>query len=84
MKALRWLSVVLAICVFALGIVALTSSPDALAAPPPKKKCCDRALEPGRFGNPLCFEGHTCCANGAWQCNNADGSPSCSNGAVCL
>jgi len=46
-------------------------------------KCCDPALEPGTGGNPLCFEGHTCCANGQWQCNNADGSPSCSAGAVC-
>jgi len=46
-------------------------------------KCCDPALEPGVNGNPLCFEGHTCCANGQWQCNNADGTPSCSGGQVC-
>lgn len=46
-------------------------------------KCCDPALEPGVGGNPLCFEGHTCCASGQWQCNNADGSPSCTGGQTC-
>src|SRR5262245_36783302 len=46
--------------------------------------CCDPALEPGTNGNPLCFEGHTCCASGQWQCNNADGTPSCTAcGAAC-
>ena len=45
--------------------------------------CCDPSLEPGVGGNPLCFEGHSCCASGAWQCNNADGSPSCSLGMPC-
>ena len=42
--------------------------------------CCDPALEPGTNGNPFCFEGHSCCANGNWQCNNPDATPSC---AVC-
>lgn len=46
-------------------------------------KCCDPALEPGTNGNPFCFEGHTCCASGQWQCNNPDGTPSCSGGQVC-
>lgn len=39
--------------------------------------CCDPAQEPGVGGNPLCFEGHSCCANGQWACNDADGTPSC-------
>ena len=39
--------------------------------------CCDPALEPGTGGNPFCFEGHTCCSDGKWRCNNADGTPSC-------
>ena len=46
-------------------------------------KCCDPSLEPGVGGNPLCFEGHTCCSDGAWRCNNADATPSCESGAVC-
>lgn len=50
---------------------------------PPGGGCCDPALEPGGGIVPLCFEGHTCCANGSWQCNNPDGSPSCDPGTVC-
>lgn len=50
-------------------------------APPPA--CCDPALEPGANGNPLCFEGHTCCSDGRWNCNNPDGTPSCTAGTVC-
>lgn len=63
----------------------LTVGPGALDASPAatSSKCCDPALEPGVGGNPLCFEGHTCCASGQWQCNNADGSPSCSGGLMC-
>lgn len=45
--------------------------------------CCDPALEPGQGGIPFCFEGASCCADGAWACNNADGSPSCDLGVVC-
>ena len=45
--------------------------------------CCDPALEPGGGVVPFCFEGHTCCANGNWNCNNPDGSPSCDAGTVC-
>lgn len=45
--------------------------------------CCDPALEPGTNGNPWCFEGHTCCDNGNWQCNNPDATPSCDPGTVC-
>lgn len=26
---------------------------------------------------PFCFEGSTCCSNGQWMCNNADGSSAC-------
>lgn len=49
----------------------------------PGPSCCDPAAEPGTGGNPFCFEGHSCCANGTWQCNNPDGSPSCATGVVC-
>ena len=46
--------------------------------------CCDPALEPGPNGIPFCFEGHTCCADGQWRCNNSDGSPGCTAcGAAC-
>ncbi|UCF68381.1 MAG: hypothetical protein JSV80_03525 [Acidobacteriota bacterium] len=51
--------------------------------PPKGDACCDPDLEPGVNGNPLCFEGHTCCSDGVWRCNNPDGSPSCSAGKVC-
>jgi hypothetical protein len=42
-----------------------------------RPSCCDPAEEPGHNGNPLCFEGATCCADGVWRCNNFDGSPDC-------
>ncbi len=45
--------------------------------------CCDPALEPGTNGNPFCFEGHTCCSDGQWRCNNPDATPSCAAGEVC-
>jgi len=33
--------------------------------------CCNRAEEPGMFGNPVCFEGHKCCpTDGKWVCAN--------------
>ncbi len=51
---------------------------------PPAPACCDPALEPGANGNPLCFEGHICCDDGRWSCNNPDGSPSCKAGTVCV
>ncbi len=51
---------------------------------PPGGGCCDPGLEPGVGGNPFCFEGHTCCSSGNWQCNNPDGSPSCDPGEVCV
>ena len=46
-------------------------------------KCCDPSSEPGVGGNPFCFEGHTCCADGQWRCNNPDATPSCPGGQVC-
>ena len=47
--------------------------------------CCDPALEPGTNGIPFCFEGHTCCADGTWRCNNSDGTPGCTAcGATCV
>ncbi|GJM26845.1 MAG: hypothetical protein DHS20C16_32600 [Phycisphaerae bacterium] len=45
--------------------------------------CCDPADEPGVGGNPFCFEGASCCADGTWACNNANGTPSCDLGLVC-
>jgi len=39
--------------------------------------CCDPNEQPGANGNPHCFEGASCCANGEWACNGADGQPSC-------
>ncbi len=50
---------------------------------PPKLACCDPALEPGQNGNPFCFEGHSCCTDGTWRCNNPDATPSCDLGEVC-
>ena len=49
----------------------------------PGPGCCDPALEPGTGTNPFCFEGHTCCADGNWRCNNPDATPSCDPGDVC-
>lgn len=43
----------------------------------PGQPCCDPALEPGTGDNPHCFEGSSCCADGAWACNDGEGSPSC-------
>ncbi|MDH3591866.1 MAG: hypothetical protein OER88_08315, partial [Planctomycetota bacterium] len=51
--------------------------------PKPGDACCDPALEPGQNGNPWCFEGHRCCDDGSWGCNNPDGSASCATGDVC-
>jgi len=47
--------------------------------------CCDPALEPGVGGNPFCFEGHNCCGDGTWRCNQGDGTDSCGGpfGEVC-
>ena len=73
------------LAVVAFGSWALMDSSEALAkGGPPGPSCCDPALEPGTGGNPFCFEGHTCCSNGNWQCNNPDGSPSCDPGEVCV
>jgi hypothetical protein len=43
-------------------------------------QCCDPAKEPGTHGNPFCIEGATCCSDGTWQCNEGDGSSTCSGG----
>lgn len=48
--------------------------------------CCDPAQEPGGVGgNPFCIEGHTCCDDGTWRCNAADGTDRCQGhvGLVC-
>jgi hypothetical protein len=36
-------------------------------------------------GNPVCFEGHTCCGDGTWRCNSATGGDTCGGpvGEVC-
>lgn len=39
--------------------------------------CCAADEKPGVNGNPICFEGTTCCASGEWRCNKFDGSPDC-------
>lgn len=39
--------------------------------------CCDPDEMPGVNGNPICFEGATCCGDGVWRCNQGDGSPDC-------
>ncbi len=77
--------------VLAFGSWALVSTGEASNANPPDGKggppgpsCCDPGLEPGVGGNPFCFEGHTCCSDGHWSCNNPDGSPSCAPGEVCV
>lgn len=56
--------------------------PEVLAKPS-GSACCNPDLEPGGGIVPICFEGHTCCSDGNWRCNNPDGSPSCSAGEVC-
>ena len=73
------------IAAVAFGSWAVMDSSEALGkGGPPGPSCCDPALEPGTGGNPFCFEGHTCCSNGNWQCNNPDASPSCDPGEVCV
>jgi len=57
------------------------SQPEVMAKPS-ASACCNPDTEPG-VGGPLCFEGHTCCSDGNWRCNNPDGSPSCEAGEVC-
>jgi hypothetical protein len=52
----------------------LLATPELVAV---ASSCCDPALEPGTNGIPFCFEGHTCCADGQWRCNNSDGTPGC-------
>ena len=74
------------IALIAVGWTVLSSGNEAAAGPgggPPGGGCCDPADEPGVGSNPFCFEGHTCCASGNWQCNNEDASPSCDPGEVC-
>ena len=74
-----------------LGVCALEGAegaPEALpvakgGGKPPADACCDPDLEPGTNGNPFCFEGHSCCSDGVWRCNNPDATPSCDPGHVC-
>ena len=42
-------------------------------APCPEFSCCDPSSEPGKNGNPICFEGHQCCPDGTWSCSIGDG-----------
>jgi len=37
-------------------------------SPPKTGPCCDPRKEPGHHGQPLCYEGHYCCADGKWKC----------------
>ena len=50
---------------------------------PKPTSCCDPRLQPGACGNPFCFEGASCCSDGVWRCNQANGSPVCSLGKAC-
>jgi hypothetical protein len=43
----------------------------------PSTACCNPEEEPGAGGSPLCVEGASCCADGTWSCNDADGSSAC-------
>jgi hypothetical protein len=84
----RKLSTTLGIVVLAAVVLccwALVRSSDAVAGSKdaPAAACCNPAYEPGVGDNPLCYEGHTCCADGQWRCNEPDGSPSCAPGEVC-
>ncbi len=45
--------------------------------PAPTPICCDPANEPGAGDNPICFEGHSCCADGNWSCNAGGGTSTC-------
>jgi hypothetical protein len=76
---------VMALIAIVLGCWMLVTSSEALAEGKgtAKTACCDPAHEPGVGDNPFCYEGHTCCSDGQWSCNNPDGSPSCEPGEVC-
>lgn len=73
--------------VLVIAVVWLVGAPESLAGKGGGKgggsQCCNPALEPGTGSNPFCFEGHTCCADGRWRCNNADASAPCAAGSVC-
>ncbi|MFO0744605.1 MAG: Kazal-type serine protease inhibitor domain-containing protein [Myxococcota bacterium] len=47
------------------------------ACNPPPGECCNPADMPGNNGNPLCFEGATCCGDGKWHCNDGPGTATC-------
>jgi len=41
---------------------------------PPAARCCDPSQEPGKNGNPICFEGYKCCITGEWACASGGGN----------
>lgn len=49
-----------------------------------EEACCNLDEMPGNNGNPVCFEGATCCSDGSWQCNAGNGSSTCAtDGDAC-
>ena len=47
-------------------------------------KCCDPLKEPGKFGNPFCFEGAGCCPSGKWTCSIGDGRSFSCDGKIVI
>lgn len=46
--------------------------------------CCDLNAEPGVGGNRICTDGASCCSDGTWLCNFADGTSLCAaSGETC-
>ncbi len=45
---------------------------------------CAADQEPGENGNPLCFEGASCCADGTWRCNDVNNPNTCAAALDCL
>jgi hypothetical protein len=66
------------------GVVCTTDCGGGTCVPTAASTCCDPANEPGTGGNPVCFEGASCCSNGAWMCNGGAGNSTCIElGEVC-
>jgi len=58
----------------------LTTGPFGVACAP--DACCDPLKEPGKFSNPICFEGSQCCRTGEWACSIGDGKTFSCNGQL--
>ena len=62
------------------GIVMCTADCGGNICQPEADLCCSLDDQPGSNGNPTCFEGATCCADGQWHCNLGNGMPACPQG----